>query len=209
MKAGFSYLGSCIHKLPEDSLENFYVNGLAGCFTEMFFEGYTEKLWGRHPREISADWGAQRVKGLSITAVVKDMLEKILPGKKGRKVETSLIEEFIYPKYGPGQLWETAAAEIEKMGGHIKKHCKVTGIRTENGKVKALETLGENGETGTVEGDIFISSMPLKDLVEGMGDGVPENIQAIAEGLPYRDFVTVGLLVDHPEPEKSDENPGR
>ena len=197
MKAGFSYLGSCIHKLPEDSLENFYVNRFGRVLYGMFFEGYTEKLWGRHPREISADWGAQRVKGLSISAMVKDMVGKILPGKKGRKVETSLIEEFIYPKYGPGQLWETAAAEIEKMGGHIKKHCKVTGIRTESGKVTALETIGENGETHTVEGDIFISSMPLKDLVKGMGDTVPEDIQAIAEGLPYRDFVTVGLLLDH------------
>ena len=114
VKAGTSYLNSCIHKLPETSLENFYVNRFGRVLYGMFFEGYTEKLWGRHPREISADWGAQRVKGLSVTAVVKDMFEKMLPNRKDRKVETSLIEEFLYPKYGPGQLWETAAAEKQE-----------------------------------------------------------------------------------------------
>lgn len=105
MKAGFSYLGSCVHKLPEDSLENFYINRFGKVLYSMFFEGYTEKLWGRHPREISADWGSQRVKGLSITELVKNMLSKIGPVKE-KEVETSLIESFLYPKYGPGQLWE-------------------------------------------------------------------------------------------------------
>ena len=93
----------------------------------MFFESYTEKLWGRHPREISADWGAQRVKGLSITAVLKDILGKIFPFMN-RKVETSLIEEFVYPKFGPGQLWEKTADEIQKLGGSILKNCCVKKI---------------------------------------------------------------------------------
>lgn len=109
MKAGFSYLYSVFRKLPEDNLENFYINRFGRVLYSMFFEGYTEKLWGRHPREISADWGAQRVKGLSITAVLKDVFSKILPGRKSAKVETSLIEEYIYPKFGPGQLWENVA----------------------------------------------------------------------------------------------------
>lgn len=194
MIAGFSYLGSMVHKLPEDSLENFYVNRFGRKLYSMFFEGYTEKLWGRHPREISADWGAQRVKGLSILAILKDMISKILPNNGNRKVETSLIEEFSYPKYGPGQLWETAAADFEKMGGKIIKNCKVTNLVTENGQVKKV-ICELNGEKVEYEADIFISSMPVKDLVAGMND-VPANIAQIAAGLPYRDFVTVGLLLN-------------
>ena len=162
----------------------------------MFFEGYTEKLWGRHPREIDPSWGAQRVKGLSIFAIVKDMFSKLVPGRDKRKVETSLIEEFLYPKYGPGQLWEITADEIEAMGGSIRKHCQVVGIRTEDGKVTSLQVQREDGSLEEVEGDVFLSSMPLKDLVEGMGTAVPEKIRSIAVGLPYRDFVTVGLLVE-------------
>lgn len=192
MKAGFSYLHSTVRKLPEDSLENFYINRFGKKLYSMFFEGYTEKLWGRHPREISADWGAQRVKGLSILAILKDIVRK-KKGKTDQQTETSLIEEFYYPKFGPGQLWETAAREFEKMGGRIEKGCKVVRILTEGAEVKGV-VFERNGKEETLEGDLVISSMPLKDLVEGMAD-VPEEIRAIAAGLPYRDFVTVGLLV--------------
>lgn len=196
IKAGCSYLLSCMHKRKEDSLENFYVNRFGKVLYGMFFEGYTEKLWGRHPREIDPSWGAQRVKGLSIFAIVKDMFSKLAPGRDRRNVETSLIEEFIYPKYGPGQLWEITAQEIEAMGGEIRKNSKVTGIRTREGAVTAVQVQSVDGSVEEVEGDLFLSSMPLKDLVEGMGDSAPEKIRTIASGLPYRDFVTVGLLVD-------------
>lgn len=195
IKAGCSYLVSCVHKRKEDSLENFYVNRFGKVLYGMFFEGYTEKLWGRHPSEIDPSWGAQRVKGLSILAIIKDMFSKLLPGRDKRKVETSLIEEFIYPKYGPGQLWETTASEIEAMGGQIVKNCKVTGLRTAEGNVLAVQTEKADGTIQEIPGDIFISSMPLKDLVLGMGDSVPSDVHEIAEGLPYRDYVTVGLLV--------------
>lgn len=106
-----------------------------------------------------------------------------------------MIEEFIYPKYAPGQLWELTAAEIEKMGGMIIMNCKVTAIRAENGKVVSVQTEREDGSVQEMEGDIFISSMPLKDLVLGMQDAVPKDIRSIADGFPYRDYVTVGLLV--------------
>ena len=195
MVAGFSYLKSMVHKLPETNLENFYINRFGRKLYSMFFEGYTEKLWGRHPSEISADWGAQRVKGLSIMGVLKNAFQKLLPKKRDNsEVETSLIEEFWYPKLGPGQLWETAAAEVEKMGGEIRKGCKVTRLHTADGRVQSLSYV-QNGEEHTIEGDVFISSMPVKDLVGGMND-VPEDMSKIAAGLPYRDFVTVGLLVD-------------
>ena len=127
IKAGFSYLKTIFVKKEETSLENFYINRFGKVLYGMFFEKYTEKLWGRHPSQISADWGAQRVKGLSITAVIKDMFSKIF-NKKNKKVETSLIEEYWYPKYGPGQLWELLADEIESLGGTIKKEYKVKNI---------------------------------------------------------------------------------
>ena len=195
MNAGFSYLKTLFIKKKEDSLENFYINRFGKVLYSMFFEKYTEKLWGRHPSQISADWGAQRVKGLSIKAVIKDMFSKLFKTKK-EKVETSLIEEFWYPKYGPGQLWETLALEFEKLGGEIKRGYSAKNIKIKNNKVEAVECM-VNGDLVELQADIFISSMPIKDLVAGFkGDNVPDNIKTIAEGLPYRDFITVGLLVN-------------
>ena len=195
IKAGCSYLASTMRKKPEDSLENFYINRFGKKLYSMFFESYTEKLWGRHPSEISADWGSQRVKGLSITAILKDIFGKIIP-KKSKKVETSLIEEFIYPKFGPGQLWECTAKKIEEMGGSFKMNSCVCGIHSEDGKISAVSYTDENGNEQTVSGDIFISSMPVRDLVQSMRFDVPENVRFVADGLPYRDFVTVGILVN-------------
>ena len=125
--AGCSYMKSAMFKKKENSLEDFYINRFGKKLYSMFFENYTENLWGRHPSEISPEWGAQRVKGLSIKAILKDMFGKAFH-KKNRKVETSLIEEFSYPKLGPGQLWEITAGEFEKLGGKIIKNAKVTKI---------------------------------------------------------------------------------
>ena len=190
---GFSYLKAMLRKRPEKSLEDFYINRFGKKLYSMFFENYTENLWGRHPSEISPEWGAQRVKGLSILAVLKDMFGKVFH-KKNRKVETSLIEEFAYPKLGPGQLWELTAAEIEKKGGTLLKGAKVTRItRNAENRVVSL-TYVQDGKETTVQGDYVISSMPVKDLVAGMNE-VPEKIGGIAAGLPYRDYMTVGVLV--------------
>ena len=194
IKSGFSYLKSIFVKKEETSLENFYINRFGKVLYGMFFEKYTEKLWGRHPSVISADWGSQRVKGLSITAVIKDMFRKIF-NPKSKKVETSLIEQFWYPKYGPGQLWETLANEFEKNGGKILKEHSVQKINVEGNKIVSVECV-HDGKIEVFSGDIFISSMPLKDLVEDMKEEVvPEDIRKIATGLPYRDFMTVGLLL--------------
>lgn len=163
VRAGFSYLWSICRKLPETSLENFYINRFGRKLYSMFFAGYTEKLWGRHPRDISADWGAQRVKGLSIIAIIKDIFSKLLPWKP-KHTETSLIEEFSYPKFGPGQLWETAAEEIIKMGGKIIKNAKVIGFMGNKTSINAV-TYVKNGKKTTLDADIVISSMPLKDLI--------------------------------------------
>ena len=189
---GFSYLKTLFHKREEKSLEDFYINRFGKKLYSMFFENYTENLWGRHPSEISPEWGAQRVKGLSIAAVLKDMLGKLFK-KKNRKVETSLIEEFAYPKLGPGQLWELTAQEIRNKGGQIVMNAKVVGILKDGNRITGL-VYEQDGKQITVEGDVLISSMPVKDLVAGMND-VPAQYAAIAEGLPYRDYMTVGVLV--------------
>jgi len=187
VKAGFSYLRSAIFKKDETSLENFYINRFGKELYSMFFEGYTEKLWGRHPSEISADWGSQRVKGISVGEVLKNALSK---GKKSN--ETSLIEEFKYPKYGPGQLWETAAEELQRLGGKIIFNAEVNAVNAENGKIVSVTA---NAKEYT--GDIFISSMPIKDLINSFDPSlVPNVVHRTADGLPYRDFVTVGLLVN-------------
>ncbi len=196
VRVGFGYLKSVIHKLPETSLENFYVNKFGRPLYEMFFEDYTEKVWGVHPSKIGADWGAQRVKGLSVMSILKDVLTKPFRKKSidQQKVETSLIERFIYPKYGPGQLWETVASEIVKAGGELRLSSKVSGIVVEDGKVVAVEVDSPEGKE-TIEADYVFSSMPVKDLVKAVkGVEVPRDVADVAEGLPYRDFVTVGVL---------------
>ena len=129
-KAGWGYIASCFHKLPETNLENFYINRFGKPLYEMFFKDYTTKLWGVAPSDISADWGAQRVKGLSMWKAISSFISK--PFKKlfgSKKVETSLIEEFYYPKFGPGQLYELMAKKIVELGGEIIYGAKVDSIK--------------------------------------------------------------------------------
>lgn len=193
-KSGFSYLKSLMFKKKEDSLENFYINRFGKKLYQTFFEKYTEKLWGRHPSKISADWGAQRVKGISILAIIKDVLSKIFK-KKNRKVETSLIEEYTYPKFGPGQMWETVAAKFEELGGKIIKNATVEELFVENGVVKKV-TYSKEGRNNDISADYIISSMPIKDLINGTHDeNLSAEVKKYAAELPYRDFMTVGLLV--------------
>ena len=196
IKVGFSYIKAVIFKKEENSLEDFYINRFGKELYNMFFKNYTERLWGRTASEISADWGAQRVKGISITAIIKDMFNKMFKRKKAENTETSLIEQFWYPKFGPGQLWETLAKRIVQKGGKIQKGYKVEKINIKNSKIVSVQCK-KDGHYVSIEGDIFISTMPLKDLVCGMqGEEIPQEMIRIAKGLPYRDFMTVGLLVN-------------
>ncbi len=193
--AGFSYLKAMLFKKEEKSLEDFYINRFGKKLYSMFFEHYTENLWGRHPSEIDPSWGAQRVKGVSVMAVLKNAIEKKF-GKKDRKVETSLIEEFSYPKLGPGQLWDVTADEIRRKGGIVLTGAKVVALhRGSDGRLTGV-TYEKDGKRTEVEGDVVISSMPIKDLVAGMND-VPADPARIAAGLPYRDYMTVGVLINH------------
>ena len=188
--AGCSYLVSCVRKLPEDSLENFYINRFGRKLYSMFFEGYTTKVWGRTPAEISADWGAQRVKGVSVAALLANGLRKLVPGGN-KNVETSLIEEFYYPKFGPGQLWETVARRFQEAGGTLIMNKEVNGFERENNIINAVHCTDES----SFAADAVFSSMPLQKLIPSLGNA-PKRIAEIAAGLPYRDFVTIGLLVD-------------
>ncbi len=193
LKSGFSYAGSLVHKREEKSLEDLYINHFGRTLYSMFFEGYTEKLWGRHPSKIDPSWGRQRVKGISVTEVVKNALGKVTGKDKSK--ETSLIEEFIYPKFGPGQLWEKVAGDIQKNGAQLINGARVIGVNESESCISQV-TYEKGGEKVTLDADIVLSTMPVKDLVEAMEFDVPDDIQRIAKGLPYRDFVTVGVLVD-------------
>ena len=190
-KAGFGYLASIVHKREETSLEDFYINRFGKPLYEMFFEDYTEKLWGVPVKDIAPDWGAQRVKGLSLTKAVGEFLRTTFR-KNYKTSETSLIEQFHYPKRGPGQLWEALADEISSLGGEIRFDAKVTGVKIEDGR--AASVLINDQEQ--IPAGYVISTMPVKDLVAAMGDVPPAPVKSIAAALPYRDFITVGLLLD-------------
>ena len=193
LKVGLSYLAAVVRKRPETNLENFYINCFGKELYSMFFEYYTENLWGRHPSEIDASWGAQRTKGLSIVGIIKDFFGKVFH-VRDRKVNTSLIEEFKYPKLGPGQLWEVTADEVKKLGGKIIMNAKVTKLhKSSDNTLTGISYVKDDCEY-ILNGDAVISSMPVKDLVAGMND-VPEEPARIAAGLPYRDYMTLGVLV--------------
>ena len=193
MKAGFGYLGSCFHKRKENSLEDFYINRFGKPLYQLFFESYTEKLWGVHPSKLSADWGAQRVKGLSLSKAFWNAITKPFR-KKNKKVETSLIEQFEYPKFGPGQLYTLLAESLVKKGVNIIYGAEVNKIKL-NKDSSVSEVICKNGTS--YKADYFVSSMPIKDLFLALGqEAVDQEAYDVAVNLPYRDFITVGLLLD-------------
>ncbi len=194
-KAGCGYLRARVSKLPEDNLANFYINRFGKPLYEMFFEDYTEKLWGVNPKYLSADWGAQRVKGLSLSKAVISAVTK--PFKSKDKVETSLIEQYTYPKKGPGQLWELLADKVVEMGAELHMNYSAKQIKLSDDGREVEYIVCSTPEGGKeLSGDYFFSTMPVKDLVCGMGDKAPTEVHDVASALPYRDFITVGLLVD-------------
>jgi protoporphyrinogen oxidase len=158
-------------------------------------------VWGVECSQISSEWGAQRIKGLSLTKTLLHMVKKAFgPKNKGdisqKDTETSLIERFMYPKFGPGQMWETVAEKVEKGGGELHMHTCVTALEVENGKIVALHTENrQTGEKSRFEGDYFLSTMPIQELISKLSCPVPANVQEVSRGLMYRDFFTVGLLV--------------
>ncbi len=201
LKIGFSYLKALIFPIKkEKNLEDFFINKFGKELYGTFFESYTEKVWGIPCKNISAEWGAQRVKGVSGLKSLSHMIKRIFMSKKDikqKEIETSLIAQFLYPKYGPGQMWETVAKEIEKMGGTIIKNHTVNKLEKSYNNIKNIYAINnENKEEIKFSGDYVFSSMPIKDFVASINPTVPEEIKKISDGLVYRDFITVGLLVN-------------
>jgi protoporphyrinogen oxidase len=199
----FSYLWARLFpRKPETSLEDFFINRFGKQLYLLFFKDYTEKVWGVSCKKISAEWGAQRIKGISIGKALahaaKSLKQKATSNgdiqQKG--VETSLIERFLYPKYGPGQLWEEVARQVQEMGGQIIMNSEVSKIHVEEGKVVALDAFDKQADNVIrLEGDYFFSTMPVKELIAGMDADIPAKVKEVAAGLQYRDFITVGILL--------------
>jgi protoporphyrinogen oxidase len=196
---GISYCKAQLMPLKDESfLDSFFINRFGQRLYETFFRDYTEKVWGVKCSEIRADWGAQRVKGLSlkraVTHAIKDLLSSDFK-KAQEERETSLITRFFYPKFGPGQMWETVAAELAKGGAEIRFGHRVVAIFTDNGAVHQVEVEDESGKRTRLPCDYFFSTMPVKELVKQASPMPPAEVREVAEGLQYRDFLTVGLLL--------------
>ena len=202
VRVGLSYLRAMAFPIkPEKNLEDFYINRFGRELYETFFKDYTAKVWGTACRNISAEWGAQRVKGLSIVKAITHFLQKLVAPKGGdlgqKGVETSLIEQFMYPKFGPGQMWEEAAKQVEALGGEVLMGWEVLHVRHEGGQIRAVVARHTGtGEERTFEGEFFFSTMPIRELMRAFEPAPPAELLAVSDGLQYRDFMTVGLLLD-------------
>lgn len=197
-KAGMSYVKAKIFRKEENSLENFYINRFGKVLYSIFFENYTQKVWGIHPSKISADWGVQRVKGVSVSEIIKHAIRKILHINEKNKVETSLIESFVYPKFGAGQMWNEMAKKIQAMGGKIITEAKVTRTYIENKQIKSVNYIRGTQEVNEniKDIDILVSSMPIRDLIKSINiEKVPQKIYNYSINLPYRDFMSVCMVV--------------
>jgi len=197
---GMSYIKRHIFPLKDETyLDAFYKNRFGDRLYRTFFEAYTEKVWGVPCAQIRADWGAQRVKGLSLKRAVGHALKDLLSSdfkKQQEERETSLITRFFYPKFGPGQMWEIVTDQVKKCGGDVRMRHRVSGVHVEGGKVVAatIEDM-QTGKTERMACDYFFSTMPIKNLAGMMTPHPPARVVEVAEGLHYRDFLTVGLLL--------------
>ncbi|MDD4952633.1 MAG: NAD(P)/FAD-dependent oxidoreductase [Desulfovibrionaceae bacterium] len=198
-RIGLSYLRARLARAREPAnLEEFFIARFGRELYRLFFRDYTEKVWGAPCRELPADWGAQRVKGLSVARVLGHAAKALVSRDSSleqKKTETSLIGRFLYPKYGPGQMWEAVAGMVGRRGGEIRLGARVTGLDVRDGRVVRVRFRDPGGDEQAIEPEWVFSSMPVKDLVAAMAGAAPEDVTRAAQGLVYRDFVTVGLLL--------------
>jgi protoporphyrinogen oxidase len=195
-----SYIRRVLFPLKEQkNLEQFFINRFGEKLYRTFFKSYTEKVWGVPCTQIDAEWGAQRIKELSVWKTVKHFIKKKLSGTSAgvsqKGTETSLIERFLYPKYGPGQMWEEVARKVQEMGGIIFMEEAVQEIRSCRNRVVGVTTVDRQGNSHVYDGEFFFSSMPIQDFIRSLKTVVPGNVQEVSDGLMYRDFITVGLLL--------------
>jgi protoporphyrinogen oxidase len=201
LKIAVSYIKSALFpEKQEETLEQFFVNRFGRELYGTFFKSYTEKVWGVPCTQISAEWGAQRIKGLNIVKTIQHALTQVFQRRTKNDInqkgtETSLIEQFLYPKLGPGQMWEETARRIKELGGEIYTGYKVDRLTTNGSRVTALEAANPNsGERLNFSGDYFFSTAPIKELLRSFDVPPPPNVLEVSDGLVYRDFITVGLL---------------
>lgn len=197
---GLSYIKVRLFPRKDETyLDAFFTNRFGRRLYETFFRDYTEKVWGIPCSQIRSDWGAQRVQGLSLRRAVAHAIKDLLSSdfkKKQQERETTLITRFYYPKFGPGQMWETVTEQVRACGGEVRMKTRISGVHLREGHIASV-TL-ENVETGaeeTLPCDYFFSSMPVKHLIGMMTPHPPSRVVEVAEGLPYRDFLTIGLLL--------------
>lgn len=199
VKIGISYIAARAFPRKEKNLEDFFINRFGRTLYRTFFKDYTEKVWGVPCSEINPSWGAQRIKGLSISKAVAHALRKMLGRDEQhvsqKKTETSLIERFLYPKFGPGQMWKTVAAEVNQHGGELHFGQHVIGVEHDGQRIIAVSTRSADHSIQRWECDYLISSMAIKDLFASLTPQPPEPVRSLAADLRYRDFMTLGLLV--------------
>ena len=198
---GFSYLRRVLFPLKEQkNLEQFFINRFGERLYRTFFKSYTEKVWGVPCTRIDAEWGAQRIKELSIWKTIKHVLTKKLRKKSTdvaqKETETSLIEQFLYPKFGPGQMWEEVARKVQALGGTILMEKAVQQIHAAGHRVTGVTVHDRQGNCYRCDGDYVFSTMPIRELIRSLETAVPGNVREVSEGLMYRDFITVGLLLE-------------
>ena len=177
------------------SFEDWVVSAFGRRLYEIFFKTYTEKVWGIPCSQISADWAAQRIRGLSLVSVMRSLLR--VPSPNGAVIKT-LVDHFRYPASGPGEMWEKAAHVIEEAGGAVRMGQPVREIHRKDGRIVAVTSESCDGPR-THRGDSFVSTMPLAELIAGLNPPAPEAVLASARGLRYRDFITVALIIDQAE----------
>ncbi len=179
----------------EDNFEQWVSNRFGYRLYHIFFKNYTEKVWGIPCTEISADWAAQRIKNLSLTEAVRNALFRNGTSKDG-KVITTLIEQFYYPRRGPGMMWEECEKILADRGNQTLYNMEVVKIRHKNGRVESVYAKNKEGEYTKFNGEQFISSMPLRELVFALDPPPSDEVLEAANRLRYRDYLTVVLIVD-------------
>lgn len=211
MRIAFSYARAKLFPVkPELSLSDFFINRFGKELYHTFFKDYTEKVWGVPCEQLPATWGQQRVKDLNIRKVVQHAFKSLFASNKTINqagTSTSLIEQFMYPSYGPGQMWETVAKEITERGGKIYYHTTVTAVNgNSHGQIQSVEVADNITALKRIyEGDYFFSTMPVKELVSKINHiPVPAQVHQAAESLEYRDFLIVGILASGLAIEESD-----
>lgn len=192
---GLSYFYSKMFpRKPEQTLEDFFVNRFGRRLYQQFFKEYTEKVWGVACHEISSEWGAQRIKSLSVLSAVWHSLTSAFSKGKSQAKQTSLIESFVYPKFGPGQMWEVVAKKFVSQGGTLLMDSNVCSIQGDAKEVRSVTCETSGGKFLELPCTHMISTMPVKELVSAYENALSEPASDIAKGLQYRDFITVGLL---------------